>query len=99
MGLTVRLRKARESLGAQRSSGTAEIAGDSELRAEVNPGNVVAQSSVQRSKKKEKRQAERLSLVSGGGGGGSHGNELGHGGGFGHRRGEKRTGEGEEDGG
>jgi hypothetical protein len=50
---------------------------------------VVAQNSVRRLKKKEKRPAERLSLVSGDDDDGSVGTELGHGGGFGRPRGKE----------
>jgi hypothetical protein len=48
------------ALEQQWSTEMTGITGDSELGAEVDPGNVVAQSSVQRSEKKEKRQAERM---------------------------------------
>jgi hypothetical protein len=65
----------------------------------LDPLAVKATSSFQRAERKEKRPAERLSSVSGGDDDDSDGIELGHGGGFGHWRGEKGTGEGEEDGG
>jgi hypothetical protein len=55
--------------------------------------------SFQRAEKKQGRMAERTGSTSGSDDDDSDGIELGHGGGFGHRRGEKRTGEGEEDGG